>query len=43
MFENKVLRKIFGGKRDEITGESYIMVSYEHYILRLIIRNHKSR
>ena len=21
MFENKVLRKIFGGKRDEITGE----------------------
>ena len=38
VFENKVLRKIFGAKRDEITGEweGYIMLSYMHCILRLI-------
>ena len=30
LFENKVLRKIFGAKKDEITGESYIMLSYKH-------------
>ena len=37
VIENKVLRKIFGAKRDEITGEwrSYIMLSYTHCILRL--------
>ena len=37
VFENKVLRKIFGAKRCEITdtGESYIMLSYMHCILRL--------
>ena len=37
VLENKVLREIFGTKRDEITGnvESYIMLSYMQYILRL--------
>ena len=38
VYENKVLRKIFGGKRDEITrrkGESYIMLSYMHCILHV--------
>ena len=39
MFENKVLRKIFGAKRDEIkeNGENYIMLSYTHCILRLTL------
>ena len=37
VLENKVFRKIFGAKRDEITEEweSYIMLSYMHCILRL--------
>ena len=37
VYENKVLRKIFGAKKDEITGEwtNYIMLSYVHCILRL--------
>ena len=37
VFENKVLRKIFGSKRDEITanGENYTILSYMHCILRL--------
>ena len=38
MFENKVFRKIFGGKRDEITGEwrkFKTMLCCMHYILRL--------
>ena len=46
MFENKVLRKIFVAKRDEISenGESYIMLSYTHCIKSPnIIRNLKSR
>ena len=34
VFENKVLRKIFGAKKDEIT-ESYIMLSYMHISLHL--------
>ena len=31
VFENKVLRKIFGAKRNKITGEwrSYLMLSYK--------------
>ena len=39
MFENNVLRKIFGAKRDEITEEwrSYIILSYTHCILRLTL------
>ena len=39
MFENKMLRKIFGAKRDEIeeNGESYIILSYMHCILHLTI------
>ena len=39
VFENKVLRKIFGTKRNEITGngESYIIMSYTHCILRLTL------
>ena len=46
MFENKVLRKIFGAKRDEITGEWRKLHSAElHalYSLPNIIRNLKSR
>jgi hypothetical protein len=27
VFENRVLRRIFGPKRDEVTGENYIMRS----------------
>jgi hypothetical protein len=27
VFENRVLRGVFGPKRDEVTGESYIMRS----------------
>ena len=37
VFKNKVLRKIFGAKRDEIAdnGISYIVLSYMHCILHL--------
>ena len=37
VFENKVLRKIFGAKKDELqeNGESYIMLSYMHCILHI--------
>ena len=37
VFENKVLRKIFGAKRDEITGngEGFIMLISMHCFLRL--------
>ena len=39
VFENKVLRKIFGAKRDQSTGEwrSYIMLNYTHCILHLTL------
>ena len=46
MFENKVLRKIFGAKRDEITGEWRKLHNSELHILHSlpnIIRNLKSR
>ena len=46
MFENKVLRKIFGAKRDEITGEWRKLHKAElHalYSLPNIIRNLKSK
>ena len=46
MFENKVLRKIFGAKRDEVTGEWRKLHNTElHalYSLPDIIRNIKSR
>ena len=33
MFENKVLRKIFGAKRDEITGECRKLHSVELHAL----------
>ena len=45
-FENKVLRKIFGAKRDEITGEWRKLHSAElhaSYSSPGIIRNLKSR
>ena len=37
VFENKALRKIFGVREMKLqeTGESYIMLSYMHFILRL--------
>jgi hypothetical protein len=28
VFKNRVLRKIFGPKRDQVTGEEYIMRSF---------------
>ena len=36
VFENRVLRKIFGAKKDEITGEwkKFIMLRYMNCILR---------
>ena len=46
MFENKVLRKIFGAKRDEITGEWGKLHNAELHVLYSlpnIIRNLKSR
>ena len=46
MFENKVLRKIFGAKRDEVTGEWRKLHNVELHILYSspdIIRNIKSR
>ena len=46
VFENNVPRKIFGGKRDEITGEWRKLHSAEiHalYSLPNVIRNIKSR
>ena len=46
MFENKVLRKIFGAKRDEITGEWRKLHNIELHALYSssnIIRNLKSR
>ena len=46
MFENKVLRKIFGAKRDEITGEWRKLHNSELHALYSspkIIRNLKSR
>ena len=46
MFGNKVLRKIFGAKKDEITGEWRKPHSAELYALYSspnIIRNLKSR
>jgi hypothetical protein len=33
VFENRVLRKIFGCKRDEVTGEWRRLTSEEHYDL----------
>ena len=38
VIENKVIRKIFGAQRDEITREwgNYIMLSYMYCILHLI-------
>ena len=43
MFENKVLRKIFGAKGDEITGEWRKLHNAELYSSLSIIRNLKSR
>ena len=46
MFDNKVLRKIFGAKRDEITGEWRKLRNAELHALyysRKIIRNLKWR
>ena len=46
VFENKVLRKIFGPKRDEITGEWRKLHNAELYAMYSwsnIIRNLKSR
>ena len=46
VFENKVLRKIFGDKRDEIRGEWRKLLNAELYALYSspnIIRNLKSR
>ena len=46
LFENKVLKKIFGAKRDEITGEWRKLHNAELYALYSspnIIRNLKSR
>ena len=46
LFENKVLRKIFGAKRDEITGEWRKLYNAELHALYFspnIIRNLKSR
>jgi hypothetical protein len=40
MFENRVLRRIFGPKRDEVTGE---WRKFDMYSLRSIIRIIKSR
>ena len=45
MFENKILRKIFGAKRDEITGEWKKLHNaelHELYSLSNIIRNLKT-
>jgi hypothetical protein len=46
LFENRVLRRIFGPKRDEVTGEWRMLHSEELYILYSspnIIRRTKSR
>ena len=46
MFENKVLRKIFGAKRDKITGEWRTLHNAELHALYSspnVIRNLKSR
>ena len=46
MFENEVLRKIFGAKRDEITGgwrKLYNAETHALYSSSKIIRNLKSR
>ena len=46
MFENKVLRKIFGTKKDDITGELRKLHNSELHVLHFspnIIRNLKSR
>ena len=44
VFENKVLRKIFGAKKDEITGEWRKLHNAElHALYSNIIRNLKSR
>ena len=46
MFENKVLRKIFGAKRYEVTGEWRKLHNTELHVLYYspnIIRNLKSR
>ena len=46
MFENKVLRKIFGAKRDKITGKWRKLYNAELHALHSspnIIRNLKSR
>jgi len=39
MFQNRVLRRIFGPKRDEVkgSGENYIMRSFMTCILHLIL------
>jgi hypothetical protein len=37
VFENRVLRGIFGPKRDEVTGENYIMRSPIVYTLHQIL------
>jgi hypothetical protein len=43
VFENKVLRRIFGPKRDEVTGEWRKLHSEELYSSPDIIRQVKSR
>ena len=44
MFENKVLRKIFGAKRVKVTGEWRKLHNGElRFVFFATIRNHKSR
>ena len=46
VFENRVLRRVFGSKRDEVTGEWRKLHNEEHrdlYSLRNIVRVVKSR
>ena len=45
VFENKVLRKIFGVREMKLqeNGESYVMLSYMHCVLRLSWTGHVAR
>jgi hypothetical protein len=45
VIESRVLRRIFGPKRDEVTGsgENYIMKSFDLYSSPSIVRVNKSR
>jgi hypothetical protein len=39
MFENRVLRRIFGPKRDEVTGDWMIMLNEELHIFVLLAKH----